>query len=647
MPIEAMRSRKEILMKRTRISLAAMLLAPLTALHAETAPVLLSPVNGMELTDVATYFLWLPVAGCTSFEVQIARDAAFSDLVKTKRTVNKGFHKNLYFPKDVLPPGAYWWKVRALAAGTPGPWSETRAVKVNDAHPVLPHVVREISPEHPLFLMRNRAWDPLKYAEHVNEIIPPGLEQVLVVDDIALASGKVFERAKKYQELGIDFVLWNNRCQVSLATLEVLFQNFSHCIGTAEGEHFDGITWERGPEGNLAESDFVHRAWALCGKYGRFYFFADGDAGSYRWPSFVQRDWEYFEKYRRNIVPMFKTTKGDLALHSYGAVQGLMVSGLAENCGTWVDEWIWPGCGFTSLGTVIPEEQRWANRRKVGTKQCPWTYDIQMWLMGIASGSTVFHLESAHQWTPEGAAAKNYTRYFLPFVKAVVAHNLIPSRTAYLDNVRLAVNPDPELTKGKHQKQYSGGYAFLSDLYAVNAPGDQELIPNNSRYGIVCLLPPGTARLAGRTRVLAQRDLLDPARARAVFDASHPQRFRGDAFMWECDGTVIVTDSNENLDRPQTFEMLLSGGLLSGIRGTIGVHEYLIGKIPRAGDGFWFQTNGEYPDRALTLSLACTRRPAVTIEPPSAALKNEWDSEAKSLSLRLSHAAGAVEVTLK
>ncbi len=638
--------RSRHMMKYPLTLLAALLLTPLATLHAADAPVLLSPVNGMELTDVATYFQWLPVAGCTNFEIQIASDVAFAELVKTKRTVNKGFHKNLYFPKDVLSPGAYWWRVRALVSGQPGPWSDTRALKVNADHPVLPNVVRMITPERPLFMMRSRTWNPLKYPEHVKDIIPPGLEQVIIVDDLALASDKVFERAKKYQELGVDFVIWNNRCQVSLATVEFLFQNYSHCIGTAEGEHFDGMYWEKGPEDNLSESDFLHRAWTLCGKYGRFYFFADGDAGYLRWPDFARRERETFERYNRNIVPMFKTTKGDLALHSYGAVQGLMAAGLVENCGTWVDEWIWPGCGFTQLGEVIPEEQRWANRRKVGTKQCPWTYDIQMWLMGIASGSTVFHLESAHQWTPEGKAANNYTRFFLPFVKAVIEHKLIPSRTAFLDSIRLAVNPDPEMTKGKHQKQYVGGYAFLRDLYALKAPGDQDLIPNSSRYGIVCLLPPGTTNLAGRTRVLAQRDLLDATHAREVFNAIYPLRFSGDAFMWECDGTVILTDSNENQEVPQHFAMPFERGLLRGLSGTIGVHEYLIGKI--AGDGsFWFQTNCEYPDRALAISLTCSRKPNVKIEPPSAAKQNDWDDATKTLNLCLSHQTGAVEVTLK
>lgn len=644
-------------MNPTLTLFTVLLLAPLAALHAadskpaaksaDTAtPRLLSPMDRMEMTDVATYFQWAPVEGCTSFDIQIASDAAFNNVFKEKHTVNKGFHRNCYRPKNILAAGTYFWRVRTVMGDKTGPWSTPASVKVNDLHPIQPEVVRKIGPQTPLFLMRSRTWDPIKNSSHVKEIIPAGLERVIIVDDLAMASERVVERAKRYQELGLDFVIWNNRCQVSLATIEYVFQNFSHCIGTAEGEHFDGITWEKGPEGNLAESDFVHHAWMLCAKYGRFYFFADGDAGSYRWPSFVQRDREHLEKYRRNIVPMFKTTKGDMALHSYGAVEGLMVSGLAENCGTWVDEWIWPECGFGKLGEIIPPENIWANRRKVGTKQCPWTYDIQMWLMGIASGSTVFHLESAHQWTPDGSAAQNYPRFFLPFVKAVVERQLIPSRRAFLDSIKIAVTSDLDLAKGKHEKQYAGGFAYLKDLYALKAPGDQEIIPNNSRYGIVCLLPPFVNSLAGRTTVVQQKELLNPATAVTFFNAAYPQRFTGDAFMWECDRTVIVTNTNENQDRTQRFAMPLGNGLVRSLNGGIGVHQYLIGKLAKDGRSFWFQTNSEYPDRDVALSITCTTKPVATVTPKAAAKEMTWDETRKCLNLRLSVAQGAVEVEL-
>ena len=611
------------------------------------APHLLSPVDGMQMTDIASYFQWLPVTGSSNFVIQIARDSAFKDLVKERRTVNKGFHKNLYFPKDILTPGVYFWRVHAIQGDTIGPWSETRTVTVNAAHPVLPQVVREIGSQTPLFLMRSRSWDPIKSSSYLKAIFPAGLERVIVVDDLAMASEKVFERAKKYQALGLDFVIWDNRCQVSLATIEYLYQNFSHCIGTAEGEHFSGMYWEKGPEGNLSECDFVHRAWTLCAKYGRFYFFADGDAGSYRWPGFAVREKETLLRYRKNIVPMFKTTNGDMALHSYGAVQGLMASGYVENCGTWVDEWIWPCCGFGKLGEIIPQEKIWENRRKLGTKQCPWVYDIQLWLMGIAAGSTVFHLESAHQWTPEGKGAAHYERVFLPFVKAVVEHQLIPSRQAFLDGIKIAVASNPELTNGKHEKQYTGACAYLNELYALKAKGDQEFIPNDSRYGIVCLLPPGATCLNKATHIVQLENLSNPVVTKVLFGRAYPPRFLGDAFMWACDGTVIVTDSNENQDIPQSFAMPLGQGLVRTLSGTVGVHQYLIGKIAKDGKSFWFQTNSEYPGRDIVLSIMCSRTLEWRVEPAAAEKEARWDEASKTLNLRLSHQQGAVDVLLK
>ena len=621
--------------------------APSKLQPAEASPLvqLRNPVDKMEMTDVATYFEWSPVKGCTTFDLQIARDAAFTNLFDERRIVNKGYYINRWFPKDPLPAGTYYWRVRPVMDGNEGAWSDAFTVSVNDQHPIKPELIRTISPETPLFLMRNRAWNPAKYSDNVREIIPAGLEHVIIADDIAMASGQCIERAQMYQELGVDFVIWDNRCRVPLSKIEYIFQNFSRCIGAAEGEHFSGMYWEKGPEGNLAELDFIHRAWMLCAKYGRFYFFSDGEAGTYRWPAFARREKEMLERYRRNIVLMFKTTNGDVALHSYGAVEGLMASGSVEQSGIWVDEWVWPCAGFGKLGEIIPREQIWANRRKVGTKQCPWIYDIQMWLMGIASGSTVFHLESAHQWTGQGQGAKQYERVFLPFVQAVVGHRLIPSRQAFLDSIKVAVASDPDLETGKHEKQYTDGFAYLKALYALKAPGDQELIPNDSRYGIVCLLPPETACLNNKTLIVPQAQFLDTAKAQEVFNNSYPQRFTGGAFMWECDGTVIVTNSNENEDVTQNFAMPLDKGPVRSLNGRIGVHQYLIGKIEK--DAFWFQTNGEYPDRDIELSIGCTAKPSAKVSPSSAAKELAWDEAGKRLKLRLSVAEGAVEVEIK
>jgi hypothetical protein len=605
---------------------------------------LLAPRDGMEITDVATYFQWSPVTGCSNFVVQVAKDPVFAELVINKQTRNNGYHKNLYFPKNTLPAGRYHWRVRPdLGKET---WSPVFSFTVNEDHPIRPPV-RKISFAQPIFMMRNRAWDPVKYATNVDTLIPTALRSVIITDDLVLsrANDEALARASKYEEFGLDFVVWDNRCQVSLAYVEDLFQKFKHCIGIAEGEHFSGMYWEKGPEGNLAECDYVHRAWTLAAKYGRFYFFADGDGGSYRWPAFTVKEKEVMLKCRQALVPMFKTTNGDMALHTYGAMSGILAAGYSENTGVWVDEWIWPCCGFGKLGEIIPEEKIWSVRRSLGTRQCPWIYDIQMWLMGIASGATVFHLESAHQFTKDGRGAKNYEQVFFPFIKAVVERQLIPSRQAYLESIKVAIQGDLALATaaGKHQKQYSGAYEFIQKLYALEARGDREFIPNESRYGMLTLLPPEAKPLHPETTMIQQREMKEPASI-AIFEKAYPKVSPGKAFTWRCDGTIIVTNSEENKDVMQTYDLPLQTGLIQQIKGEIGVHQFLIGKESK--DDFWFQVNGEYRDRPVRVTLQCKQELGIIIRPKSAKQKMLWNPSTRCVELELSIAEGAVEVTV-
>ena len=124
------------------------------------APKLLSPPDKMEMTDVASFFRWTPITSCDSYEIQIGRDAQFRDLVRRKVTKNVRYHEDCYFPREILSPGSYCWRVRAIIAGREGPWSETSCVQVNADHAVANRVVRTITSVEPVFLMRNRAWDP-------------------------------------------------------------------------------------------------------------------------------------------------------------------------------------------------------------------------------------------------------------------------------------------------------------------------------------------------------------------------------------------------------------------------------------------------------------------------------------------------------
>jgi hypothetical protein len=616
------------------------------------APKLLSPRHGMDLTDVATFFQWEEVAGCSSYDLQIARDPEFRNLYKERRTRDVRYHTCLCFPKDVPPPGRCFWRVRAVAEDREGPWSAALSVNINADHFMAKEAVMPIGAEHPVFLMRNRAWDPSKGSAHLREIIPAGLERVIVPDDIFIGRGTedAIARARTYDELGVNFVVWNNRAQVSLATLEYLFQNFPHCIGTAEGEHFWSWRWERGPEGNVSEWDYVPRAWTLCAKYGRYYFLGDGEAGTYTWTQVSDAFREELQRYRAFVVPMFKSTIGHVALHSMGAVEGLLAAGWVDNCGFWADEFVWGECGFGKLGEMNAAGDG-------GDRECPYSYDIQMWLMGIAGGATVFHLESAHQWTAEGKGAANYQRYYLPFVTAVVRHDLIPSREAFLKSIKVAVACDPERARERHGDRYEGAFGFLNELYALRHRPFQEIIPDNSRYGIIALLPPSSGCADKATRAVPQEELLPPGRAAAMFIDAYPRRFEGDAFMWECDGTVIITNCRENEESRQTFAMRLGRGPVKKISGAVAVHDYIIGKLAEDEHSAWFQANFGFdsqstrnvpnPDRRLELVLDCSSEPQVVVTPPSAKVAGAWDVSAGRYALTLSMKDGPAEFEVR
>ena len=609
------------------------------------APQLLWPRDGMEMTDAASFFRWAPMKGCDSYEIQIASDREFQGIVRQRLTKNVRYHEDCYFQREVLSPGQYCWRVRAKTADTSGPWSDVFSVKVNGDHSLAPRLVREISAEHPVFLMRNRAFDPRTVPlENLQRILPDNLAGVIVPDDIALWTGasNAVERARRYNELGIDFVIWNNRARAPLCFLEYCFQNFRHCIGTAEGEHIWSYGWEKGPEGNISEWDYLRRAYLLCGKYGRYYFQGEGEPTNYKWTLYSQDYREDLARYRRNIVPMFKSTLGMVALHSVGAVEGLMASGTVENCGFWEDEFIWKECGFGKLG-----EFGAPNSLGKGTELCPWTYDIQMWLIGIVSGSTVFQLESAHQWKSDASANANYTRHFLPFVKAVVEHRLIPSRRAFLDSLRAAVATDYQRAKAKHHDRFEGDFAFLRELYALKNTPFQEVIPDHSRYGLIALLPPGATCLNGKTKTVSLDQLATPGEATRLFDASYPSRFKGEAFQWECDGTVMVMNANENRDVPQSFAMKLPRGPVREISGSIGVHQYIVGKIAPEGREFWLQTNGEHPERAQSVSFASDAELEVEVQPSSAKVDAQRDEAAHRLTLTLSVKDGPAECVVR
>jgi len=589
------------------------------------APVLTSPVNDSTITDVASFLRWAPVwinekdkVRCKVYDLQISRNEAFTDLFLDKRRLDQKYHENNWFPKDLLPEGKFFWRVRAvtvkgldekkpprdimtLEVDETSEWSEAWKFSVTRDHTPqrksTQHISLQVTPEKPMFGLRNRHWNPAAQSQHLREIIPDGLQDIIISDDQNMWDNKnniVIEKAKGYETLGVNYTLWLNRAQNPLSLIEYLFQHFEKCVGVAEGESLDAWFWEKGPEGNKSEQDYILRLWKLCEKYGKLYIFADGEAAYYRYTQFMDEVLPKMTEYEKKLfIPGFKSTKRSAGLHTMGLVQGCLAANYTQNVCYWSDAWSWKTADFGDI------------------KLCPWIYLVQQWLMGIAYGATVFQLESAHQWGAEGQAAPNYNRYYLPFIQAVVKHKLIPSRKAFVDQIKVAVESDRDYKK--HADKYEDpDFRFLVRLYNLKLEPKQEIIPNGHRYGVPCLLPPEAKCAYPHIKVVKQSDMKPGGPGEQIFAQAYPERFQGDAFIWECDSTVIVTNSNEKEGPAQSFKIPFPNNhpVVVSLSGSMNIHQYLIGKIkPKE---FWFQTNAEKADAVMEIQIQCKSNPKVT-----------------------------------
>lgn len=168
-------------------------------------------------------------------------------------------------------------------------------------------------------------------------------------------------------------------------------------------------------------------------------------------------------------------------------------------------------------------------------------------------------------------------------------------------------------------------------------------------------MPPATVSIA---------DLQTAASVRRVFDVAHPDKPAGDALVLQVGGTVAVLNSNENRDMEQTSDIPFKDrGLVTGLRQTIRLQKYLLGKVEMDGR-FWLQANvsivgpmtriqpnrgpepGTHEVRDTTLAFACRARPQLQVQPAQALKSSTWDAGTRELRLTLGHELGAVEIPL-
>ncbi len=96
-----------------------------TSMDPLTAPALDTPAPKEVMTSNDVTFTWLPVTNAAKYQIQVARDLAFTSVVTKLKTDQSTL-------TITLPNGKYFWRVRAIdASGGKGPWSGVRIVKVS------------------------------------------------------------------------------------------------------------------------------------------------------------------------------------------------------------------------------------------------------------------------------------------------------------------------------------------------------------------------------------------------------------------------------------------------------------------------------------------------------------------------------------
>ena len=90
------------------------------------------------------------------------------------------------------------------------------------------------------------------------------------------------------------------------------------------------------------------------------------------------------------------------------------------------------------------------------------------------------------------------------------------------------------------------------------------------------------------------------------------------------------------------------GGLaVNGIRGTNRVQSYVIGRVSQSKGSLWLQMNSQQAYDTTVLAIKFSARPAPPVVVPSgAAIAVRWIESLHEMQIEVSHAQGAVEVTV-
>jgi hypothetical protein len=658
-------------------------------------PRIIAPSDHSNITDIALNFQWWLLHNHLKYELQYSRNNDFSDATtinveKSEEEFKRNSSFAFYLPQDLLGTGVWYWRVRADDASQNYEWSETTKFTINNDHTVKPAQLN-ISNDNPIFLAET--FTRGGGLEGIANFVPEDIKNnfVLAVNRSAGKGNQFSIPLLTYLQPLIDKKVYHtifysgatNRMFI-LSELEELFQNNPYVVGVVLGEEF----WAFNQPERWQQEEHIKRLIKLSGKYGKVLFWGDGNSSRFfNWQRILgDPEWKnILKQYAPYVNLVLKTNFTWKPYTSAGALFGAWLSGLMDHYGTWHEPWYWAHAGFgDGLGKQSNHDN--SNNPK-GFQNQPAIFWEQIFLNGLVQGASVYHIQGQNTiqgmyhpplhanhpaiWDKYGNKTATWENYIYPFIKDTINKKLIPSKQQVLENVKVAVeqesmlkgNEDRKLWRDKGNPLYMYEYTFFDSLYRgtygfdskqdgiVMGPEseypyrggmDYEMIPNNTEYYFIPLLPYDVKALEDKT-VIELKDLQDTNTVTSIFNKYYQKKFEGDAAVYVVGDMFTVMNSHENKDIIQNYKIPYDKGIIKNIKGKVGPHMYIIGKF-MDNDTLWIKTNTHYKDRDTEIIIESVSKPNVML--PENATGN-WNEANKTLTLTVKNTDHPTEIVIK
>ncbi len=420
------------------------------------------------------------------------------------------------------------------------------------------------------------------------------------------------------------------------AQVDNIFANTTNCKGIESGENF----WTY----STTTVNMVLDLLRICKKHNKIYIVGEGGWAYSTFVRFFNENYTVLknEGLGKYLIPVFKNTKPYGALATQSAIMGAWATDLTSAYGTWNDEWCWTYSSFSNANQFPIYTKADNNYQRV-----PYTHYLKSWLLTIALGGNTAFMESP-SFSRAGAYDANMMPYLAPFIKGLVEHNIMPSKSAVLAKVKAIADPYGTHTMSDgtsaaymptnlisyqtdvvpykttssstyaepYGKLYKNTYGIWNDTAYTNMGTVtdryyaavkssvkknsllnavlREVIPNSARYMIIPTLPHSSAvsTVPQGIELVSLSNYTTEAALKTKFEALYPATANDNgALAFEIDNSFFVINSHENADIDQNFTFALGNDVIESISGAMPFQNILFGK--REGtDNYWFQSNG-------------------------------------------------------